>query len=61
MSDKLIDTQELNDIRRMLGEEPNEDNLSNIPTVEKNNTDSFDLNDILAEVSGVVKQNKKRT
>lgn len=61
MSDKLIDTQELNDIRRMLGEEPNEDNLSNIPTVEKNNTDSFDLNDILAEVSGVVDQTKKST
>ena len=50
MSNKLMDTQELNDIRRMLGEEPNEDNLSNIPTVQKKtNTDSFDLNDILAE------------
>ena len=62
MSDKLIDTQELNDIRRMLGEEPNEDNLSNIPTVQKKtNTDSFDLNDILAEVSGVVDQTKKGT
>ncbi len=59
MSNKLIDTQELNDIRRMLGEEPDEDNLSNIPPVEKSNTDSFDLNDILAEVSGVVDQTKK--
>lgn len=62
MSNKLMDTQELNDIRRMLGEEPNEDNLSNIPTVQKKtNTDSFDLNDILAEVSGVVDQTKKGT
>lgn len=62
MSNKLMDTQELNDIRRMLGEEPNEDNLSNIPTVQKKtNTDSFDLNDILAEVSGVVDQKKKGT
>lgn len=62
MSNKLMDTQELNDIRRMLGEEPNEDNLSNIPTVQKKtNTDSFDLNDILAEVSGVVDQTKNGT
>lgn len=61
MSDKLIDTQELNEIRRMLGEEPNEENLSQIPAqpVNKNNTDSFDLNDILAEVSGVVDQTQK--
>lgn len=58
MSDKLIDTQELDDIRKMLGEE---ENLSKVQKQNevKSNVDSFDLNDILAEVSGVVDQTQK--
>lgn len=63
MSNKLIDTQELNEIRRMLGEEPNEENISKIQEQpeKKINSDSFDLNDILAEVSGVVDQTQQNS
>lgn len=57
MREKLMDTQELSEIKRLIGEEAGKTPEKAEPV--KQNTGDFNLNDILAEVSGVVDEATK--
>ncbi len=57
MREKLMDTQELSEIKRLIGEEAGKTPEKAEPV--KQSTGDFNLNDILAEVSGVVDEATK--
>ena len=65
MSDKLMDTQELSEIRKLIGDEETpekktEQKPPKKPDAPQRPADDYNLNDIIAEVSGAVEQNTRR-
>ena len=59
MSDKLFDTQELSEIRKLIGDEEPKQPSRPSAAIPPQSSSDYDLNQIIAEVSGTVDKTAK--